>query len=39
MNFHFMPELDWHLGYPLAIVLMVVSGLIPYVFFRRRGWL
>ena len=39
MNFHFMPELDWHLGYPFALVLMVVCGLIPYVFFRRRGWL
>ena len=39
MNFHFMPELGWHLGYPFALVLMVVSGLIPYVFFRRRGWL
>jgi magnesium transporter len=39
MNFRYMPELSWHLGYPLAIVLMVVSGFIPYVFFKRRGWL
>jgi magnesium transporter len=39
MNFHFMPELDWHFGYPLALLLMVVAGLIPYVFFKRRGWL
>jgi magnesium transporter len=39
MNFHFMPELKWPLGYPLAIVLMLVSGFIPYVFFKRRGWL
>jgi magnesium transporter len=39
MNFHFMPELDWHFGYPFAILLMIVSGIIPYVFFRRRGWL
>lgn len=39
MNFHFMPELDWPFGYPLAIVLMVVSAVVPILFFRRRGWL
>ncbi|MGH8221563.1 MAG: magnesium/cobalt transporter CorA [Woeseiaceae bacterium] len=39
MNFEFMPELDWRLGYPLAIGLMVVSAVLPYWFFKRRGWL
>ena len=39
MNFHAMPELDWHLGYPLAILLMVISALVPYLYFKRRGWL
>src|SRR5262245_61241166 len=39
MNFHFMPELDKPWGYPLALVLMVISALLPYVYFRRRGWL
>lgn len=39
MNFKFMPELDWHLGYPLALVLMVLSGISPYWYFKRRGWL
>ena len=39
MNFHFMPELDWHLGYPLALLLMIVSAVLPYLFFRRKGWL
>ena len=39
MNFHFMPELDWPFGYPLALFMMVVSALLPYAFFRRRGWL
>jgi magnesium transporter len=39
MNFHFMPELDWKLGYPLALLLMVVSAVVPYVYFKRRGWL
>lgn len=39
MNFHFMPELNWPFGYPLSVVLMVISGLIPYLYFKRRGWL
>jgi magnesium transporter len=39
MNFRHMPELDWTLGYPLAIVLMVLSAVLPFLFFRRKGWL
>jgi len=39
MNFHFMPELDWRLGYPLALLLIVISAVAPYLYFKRRGWL
>ena len=39
MNFHFMPELDKHWGYPAALLAMVFSALVPYVYFRRKGWL
>jgi magnesium transporter len=39
MNFKHMPELDWMIGYPLAVVLMVLAAVLPYVFFRRKGWL
>ncbi|MGE5203364.1 MAG: magnesium/cobalt transporter CorA [Acidobacteriota bacterium] len=39
MNFKHMPELDWGLGYPWAIVLMILSAILPYVWFKRRGWL
>ena len=39
MNFQFMPELQWAWGYPLALGLMVVSAVVPMVYFRRRGWL
>jgi magnesium transporter len=39
MNFRVMPELTWSFGYPLAIVLMVLSGISPYWYFKRRGWL
>lgn len=39
MNFEFMPELDWLLGYPWAIGLMILSGIAPYWYFKRKGWL
>lgn len=39
MNFSFMPELTEKWGYPAALVLMVVSALIPLYFFRKKGWL
>jgi magnesium transporter len=39
MNFEVMPELQWPLGYPFALVLMVISAVVPYLFFKRRGWL
>jgi magnesium transporter len=39
MNFDHMPELHWTLGYPFAVALMVVLGLILYTIFKRRGWL
>jgi magnesium transporter len=39
MNFRYMPELSWLLGYPFALALMVaISGLL-YLGFRRAGWL
>jgi magnesium transporter len=39
MNFKFMPELDWSLGYPAALALMAASALLPMWYFRHRGWL
>ncbi len=39
MNFEHIPELKWLFGYPYAIGLMIVSAVLPYYFFKRRGWL
>jgi magnesium transporter len=39
MNFAYQPELQWHYGYHLAIVMMIVSMVLPYLYFRRKGWL
>jgi magnesium transporter len=38
MNFD-MPELHWALGYPFALFLMVATGVVLWLIFRRRGWL
>ena len=34
-----MPELSWSLGYPMALVLIVVSAVIPLAWFKKRGWM
>ncbi|WEX88424.1 magnesium transporter CorA family protein [Sinorhizobium garamanticum] len=39
MNFDVMPELKWQLGYPYALSMMVLSALLPFLYFKRRGWL
>jgi len=39
MNFKFMPELEWQLGYPFSLMLMVISIALPFWFFRKKGWL
>jgi magnesium transporter len=39
MNFESMPELKWPWGYPLALLLMIVAGTAPYLYFSRKGWL
>lgn len=39
MNFENMPELKWMLGYPFALSLMTISVLLPYLYFKRKGWL
>jgi magnesium transporter len=39
MNFAHMPELNWTLGYPTALVLMAVAAVVPYLWFKRAGWL
>lgn len=39
MNFAHMPELQWSLGYPLAIFVMLISAIIPFIVFRWKGWL
>ncbi len=39
MNFSVLPELEWPFGYPLALGLMVLSAVLPFLYFKRKGWL
>ena len=39
MNFKAMPELEWHYGYPLAVILMMVFAALPYLYFKWKKWL
>lgn len=39
MNFQYMPELGWKYGYPLTLILMVLSAITPLYIFKKKGWL
>lgn len=39
MNFKDMPELGWSLGYPVTLLLIILSAILPYYYFKRKGWL
>ena len=39
MNFKLMPELEWVHGYPMALVMMLLAAVLPYVFFKWKKWL
>jgi magnesium transporter len=39
MNFEYMPELGWLVGYPFALLLMAAMSALLFVVFKRRGWL
>ncbi len=38
MNFKILPELNWDWGYGYAIILMIVSALMPIYWFKSKGW-
>jgi magnesium transporter len=39
MNFKVMPELNWTLGYPFGLLVILISALIPLAWFKWKGWL
>ncbi|HTR15486.1 MAG TPA: magnesium transporter CorA family protein [Acetobacteraceae bacterium] len=39
MNFHDIPELNWSYGYGYAWTLMILSAVLPLLWFRKKGWI
>ena len=39
MNFKYMPELEWHWGYPLTLGIMLLLVVIMLLWFRRKRFL
>ena len=39
MDFEVLPELQWSISYPFALLLMVLSAIAPYYWFKHRGCL
>ena len=39
MNFRNMPELTWAYGYQWGLLLIVLSTILPILWFKWRGWL
>ena len=38
MNFKHMPELEWMLGYPIIVLVLLLSFIVPLIFFKKRKW-
>ncbi len=38
MNFKYMPELNWVVGYPFGLAVIALSSIIPLAWFKWRGW-
>ncbi len=39
MNFKYMPELDWALGYPLVLMIMLGIGIVMGLYFKKKMWI
>ncbi len=38
MNFKYMPELEWHWGYPTILGVMFVLGMVMFIYMKSRKW-
>lgn len=38
MNFKYMPELKWVLGYPIIVLILILSFILPLIYFKRKKW-
>lgn len=38
MNFKYMPELEWHWGYPVVMLGMALLGISMFLYFKKKRW-
>ena len=38
MNFKLMPELDWRYGYGIAWGIMFLTGILTWIYMRKKDW-
>jgi len=38
MNFKHMPELSWPFGYPIIVMILIISFIVPLIYFKRKKW-
>ena len=39
MNFDYMPETHWKYAYPVVLVIMILSTIMPIIYFKKKGWI
>ncbi|MCX5719931.1 MAG: magnesium/cobalt transporter CorA [Nitrospirae bacterium] len=39
MNFKYMPELEWHWGYPIVLLFMFSIGISMLIYFKKKKWM
>ena len=39
MNFKYMPELNWMIGYPLSLGVMAAVSTVIYLVLKKKKWL
>ncbi len=39
MNFTHMPELEWTYAYPIVLSIMVISTILPIIYFKKKKWM
>lgn len=38
MNFQYMPELQWRMGYPFVWLTIILTSALLTIYFKRKGW-
>lgn len=39
MNFKYMPEFEWRLGYPVVILVSILIVIFCLILFKKKKWL